>query len=101
MRLEIMEKAGEVGVKWTGRLLSVCMQEGREPTEWRTDLIVPIWKRKCDGHDSGKYRGITLLSQVLKLLERDLDARIKRRVECDFGEEQHRFRKGRGTCDRW
>ena len=27
--LETMEMYGEVGVKWTGRLLNVCMQEGR------------------------------------------------------------------------
>ena len=58
-----------------------------------------IWKRKGDVHDPGKYRGITLLSQVLKLLERVLDARIRRRVEGDFGEEQQGFRKGRGTAD--
>ena len=50
-------------------------------------------------HDPGKYRGITLLSQVLKLLERVVDARIRRRVEGDFGEEQQGFRKGRGTAD--
>ena len=62
-------------------------------------LIVPIWKRKGDVHDPGKYRGITLLSQVLKLLESVLDARIRRRVEGDFGEEQQGFRKGRGTAD--
>ena len=62
-------------------------------------LIVPIWKRKRDVHDPGKYRGITLLSQVLKLLERVLDARIRRRVEGDFGEEQQGFRKGSGTAD--
>ena len=62
-------------------------------------LIVPIWKRKGDVHDPGKYRGITLLSQVRKLLERVLDARIRRRVECDVGEEQQGFRKGRGTAD--
>ena len=42
---------------------------------------------------------ITLLSQVLKLLERVLDARIRRRVECDFGEEHKGFMKGRGTAD--
>ena len=30
-------------------------------------LIVPIWKRKGDVHEPGKYRGITLLRQVLKL----------------------------------
>ena len=50
-------------------------------------------------HDTGKYRGITLLSQVLKLLERVLEARIRGRVEGDFGEEQQGFRKGRGTAD--
>ena len=85
VRLEMLEMAGEVGVRWTGRLPNVCMQEGRIPKEWRMGLIVPIWKRKGDVHDPGKYRGITLLSQVLKLLERVLYARIRRRVECDFG----------------
>ena len=99
MRLYMLDMAGEVGVKLTGRLLNVCMQEGRIPKEWRMGLIVPIWKRKGDVHDPGKYRGITLLSQVLKLLERVLDARIRRRVECDFGEEQQGFMKGRGTAD--
>ena len=64
----------------------MCMQEGRIPKEWRMGLIVPIWKRTGDVHDPGKYRGSTLLSQVLNLLERVLDARIRRRVEGDFGE---------------
>ncbi len=73
----MLQMAGEVGVKWTGRLLNVCMQEGRIPKEWRMGLIVPIWKRNGDVHDPGKYRGITLLGQVLKLLERVLDARIR------------------------
>ncbi len=80
VRLEMLEMAGEVGVKWTGRLLNVSMQEGRIPEEWRMGLIVPIWKRKGDVHDPGMYRGIALLRQVLKLLERVLDARIRRRV---------------------
>ena len=75
------------------------MQEGRIPKEWRVGLKVPIWKRKGDVHDPGKYRGITLLSQVLKLLERILDARIRRRVEGNFGEEQQGFRKERGKTD--
>ena len=63
----------------------MSMQEGRTQ-EWRMGLIVPISKRTGDVHDPGKYRGITLLGQVLKLLERVLDARIRRRVEVDFGE---------------
>ena len=63
VRLVMLEMTGEVGVTWTGRLLNVCK-------EMRMGLIVPIWKRKGDMHDPGKYRGITLLSQGLKLLER-------------------------------
>ena len=61
-------------------------------------LIVPIWKRKGDVHDPEKYRGITLLSQVLKQLERVRDAR-SRRIVGDFEEEQQGFRKRRGTAD--
>ena len=99
VRLDMLEMAGEEGVKWTGRLLNVCMQEGRIPKEWRMGLMVPIWKRKGDVHDPGKYRGITLRNQVLKLVERVLDARIRRRVECDFGEEQQGFKKERGISD--
>ena len=80
VRLEMLEMSGEVGVTWTGRLLNVCMQEGRIPKERRMDLIVPTWKRKRDVHDPGNYRGITILSQVPKLLERVLVATIRRRV---------------------
>ena len=29
VRLVMLEMTGEVGVTWTGRLLNVCMQEGR------------------------------------------------------------------------
>ena len=95
--LDMLEMAGEVGVKWTGRLLNLCMQEGRIPIEWRMGLIVPIWKRKGDVHDPGKCRGPhTTQSSTETVRERVLDARIRRRVEGDFGEEQQGFRKGRG-----
>ena len=99
MPLDMLEMAGEVGVTLTGMLLNVRMLEARIPKGWRMGLIVPIWKRKGNVHDPGKYRGITLLSQVLKLLEMVLDARIRRGVEGDFGEEEHGYRTGRGTAD--
>ena len=52
VRLHMLEMAVEVGVKWTGRLLNVCMQEGRISKEWRMGLTVQIWKRKWDEHDA-------------------------------------------------
>ena len=72
---------------------------GKIPEEWRTGLIVIVWKRKGDVHDPGKYRGITLLSRVLKVLERILDGMIRRIAECEIGVEQQGFRRGRGTAD--
>ena len=55
---------------------------------------LPIWERKGDVHDPGKFRGITLLSHVLKLLDRVFDAMIRRRVEGEFEEEQQGCMKG-------
>ena len=99
MRLDMLEMVGEVGVTWTGRVLNVCMQEGRTPKEWKMGLIVTIREGKGDVHDPGKYRGTTLLSRLLELLEMVLDAWIRRRVEGDFGEQLQGARKGRETAD--
>ena len=99
MRTEMVDVAGEIGVRWTKRLLNICMKQCKVPEDWRTGLIVPIWKRKGDAQDPGKYRGITLLSHIMKLLERILDKRLRERVEPELGEEQLGFRKGRGTTD--
>ena len=67
--------AGECGIRWTKRLLNTCMMQGKVPEDWRT---VPIWKRKGDVQDPGKCRGITLLSDIIKLLERIMDGRIQK-----------------------
>ena len=60
---------------------------------------MPTWKGKGDSNDPGRYRGITLLSQTLKLMERILDASVRHILESKFGENQLGFRKGRGTDD--
>ena len=46
----------------------------------------------------GKYKGIAFVGHIMKLLERTLDGRIRKRVEQEFGEQQG-FRKGKGTTD--
>ena len=97
MHVEMVMAAGESGISWTKRLLNRCLRKGKAPEEWWTGLIVPIWKKKGDVQDPGKYRVITLLSHILKLLERILGGRIRKKVEQELGEEQHGFRKVRGT----
>ena len=95
----MVDVAGEIGVRWTKRLLNTCMKQRKVPEDWRTGLIFPIWKRKGDAQEPGKYGGITLLSHIMKLLERILGKRLRERVEHELGEEQLGFRKGRGTTD--
>ena len=34
----------------------MCMNEGRIPKVWTMGLVVPIWKRKGDVHDPGKWK---------------------------------------------
>ena len=101
MRVEMVMAAGESGISWTKRLLNACLRQGKVPEKWRTGLIVPIWKKKKKGdvQDPGKYRGITLLSHIMKLLERIVGGRIRKKVEQELGEEQQGFRKCRGTTD--
>ena len=61
------------------------MRECSIREECRTGLIVPIWKGKGDVQDPGRYRGIALLSRVMKVLGRILDRRIRKMME--IGEE--------------
>ena len=91
MRVEMVMSAGESRISWTKRLLNTCMRQGKVPEEWRTGLIVPIWKKKGDVQDQGKYRGITLLSHIMKLLEMILDVRLRKKVEQELDEEQQGF----------
>ena len=69
---------------------------GGKDTEREEDgLDSADMEEERDVHDPGNYRGITLLSQVPKLLERVLVAMIRRRV-CDFG--GHSKDSGRGEA---
>ena len=48
------------------------LHERREDPRGVADGVdVPVWKSKGDVHDPGKYRGITLLSHVLKVFLND------------------------------
>ena len=62
-------------------------------------MLVPIFKKKGDIHECAQYRGIKLLCHYLKLLEKVVEARLRKIVEVKLGEEQCGFRPGYGTTD--
>ena len=72
------------------------MRDGKFPEEWRKGLIVPVWKRKGDAHDPGKYRGIMLLNHVLKdsRWKDKEDSGVKREKNNKVSEEEEVWRMG-------
>ena len=88
-----------VGEKWLLRVLIAVWRQRRIPDDWRVSILVPLYKNKGDIHNCGQCRGIKLLSQCMKVLERIVDGRIRKVVEGKRGDEQFGFRSGRSTTD--
>ena len=65
------------------------------PEEWKTSVVVPICKGKGNMMDCGAYRGVKLLEDAMKIVERVLENRIRELVMID--EMQFGFMPGKGT----
>ena len=65
------------------------------PEEWKTSVVVPIFKGKGDVMDCGAYRGVKLLEHAMKIVKRELENRIRELVMID--EMQFGFMPGKGT----
>ena len=60
-------------------------------------LIVSLYKGKGDSLSRGNYRGLKLLDQVMKIIERVIESVIRSQIEID--DMQFGFMPGRGTTD--
>ena len=70
-------------------------ESGGVPEDWRSSVIVPLYKGKGEKTECKNYRGISLLIVVGKIYVRILVDRV-RRVTGDLNEdEQGGFRAGR------
>ncbi|MCU7898061.1 MAG: hypothetical protein KZQ61_05230, partial [Candidatus Thiodiazotropha sp. (ex Lucinoma aequizonata)] len=94
---EMLKPAGEAGAVEVRDLVEVIISEGRIPTDWQESYIVSLYKGKGDALTRGNYRGLKLIEQVMKVLERVVEGLIRQRVEID--EMQCGFMPGRGTTD--
>ena len=48
-------------------LSSMAFERGVVPEDWRSAVIVPLYKSKGEGNECKSYRGINLLSVVRKI----------------------------------
>ena len=94
---EMLKPAGEAGAMEVRDLIEDIISEGCIPTDWQESFIVNLYKGKGDALNRGNYRGLKLIEQVMKVLERVEEGLIRQRVEID--EMQCGFMSGRGTTD--
>ena len=74
------------------------MKQGSIPEDWKSSVVLPIYKGKGDPMECGSYRGIRLLEHAMKVVERNFfERRIWQQIEID--DMQFGFTMDMGTTD--
>ena len=95
--VEMIVASCEIGVKVMMELCQRVLDGRGMPDEWKTSVIVPIFKGKSDVMSCGSYKGVKLLEHAMKIVEKVLERRIQTLV--DLNEMQFGFMPGKGTVD--
>ena len=74
--IEIWKIGGRDVSLWLQCLFNKILKGERMPDEWRSSVLLPIFKGKGDVQECKNYRGIKLLSHIMKLWERVIEARL-------------------------
>jgi len=80
--------------------LDLCngiVKEGSIPEDWKSSVVLPIYKGKGDPMECGSYRGIKLLEHAMKVVEKISEHRIRQQFEID--DMQLGFMKCKETTD--
>ena len=94
---EMLKPLGEAGVVLIRDLIEAVIREGRIPSEWEESYTVSLYKGKGDALNRGNYRGLKLIDQVMKVMERVIEQLIRKQVRID--DMQFGFSPGKGTTD--
>jgi len=94
---EMIQTTGDIGTQCLLDLFNGIVKEGCIPEDWKSSVVLPIYKGKGVPRECGSYRGIKVSEHAMKVVEKILEHRIRQQIEIDdmpFG-----FMKGKGTTD--
>ena len=94
---EMLKAAGSSGVTIIRDLIENIIFENCIPSKWQESHIVSVHKGKGDALNRSNYRGLKLIDQIMKVLERVVEGFIRQRVV--INDMQCGFMQGRGTTD--
>ena len=75
--VEMIQAAGDMGASMIRDLAAAINCGSKVPSNWEQSFIVCLYKIKGDALERGKYRGLKLTEQVMKILERIVDGLIR------------------------
>ena len=84
--------SGEIEVKVMMELCQRILDDRGMPGEWKTSVIVPIFKEKSDVMSCGSYRGVKLLEHAMKIVESAREANTNSSLDlCQEKEQWMRY----------
>ena len=95
--VEVWNCMEEIGISFLTKLFNRLLMGERIPEGWRRSVLIPIYKNKGDAQCCGNYRRIKLMSHIIKVWQRIIEARLRDRVE--ITKQQYGFMPGKGTTD--
>ena len=80
-------------------IINSSFQSGVFPTSWKISKCIPLFKNKGKRTDKTKYRPVSLLKAVSKVIEKIANKKLLQFFESNklFPQSQHRFRNSRAT----
>lgn len=96
---EVLKNGGSSMITWLTNIFNEVWSTEDIPADWKTGIILPLWKRKGDQKVCSNYRGITLLSVPGKVFTRILLQRALPALRARRRPEQAGFMPNRSTSD--
>jgi len=73
----------DCSVEWWTSLCNFIVAQRRIPDDWKSSILLPVFKVKGDPLECGSYRAIKLLEHAMKVIERVFERRIREKVKID------------------
>jgi len=68
---EMIQAREDIGTQCILDLCNGIVKEGSTPEDWKSSVVLPIYKGKGDPKECGSYRGIKLLQHVMESRRKD------------------------------
>ena len=77
---EMVKASGDTGTELITSLAKQIIKDSVIPQDWQSSVIVNCFKDKVE---RGNYRGLKLVDQVMKVIERVIDKILRKGIDVD------------------